>query len=179
MGPITRAMLDHAENARLLYQEHLLRLRAMLRAGARVEGDILLNRTALSADTAPLAIDPREFGPEWTAKMRVLLQFDAGGRAERLKTWWSMLDAFERSADLAAEANRRDMRDARSFARTARYLDSVMRLRLGIWWLRTAGIMYKLHLPTAAGAAARALEYLKPSLQALLRAPAPAVIPIR
>jgi hypothetical protein len=172
-------MLDHAENARLLYQEHLLRLRAMLRAGARVEGDILLNRTALSADTTPLAIDPREFGPEWTAKMRVLLQFDAGGRAQRLKTWWSMLDAFERSADLAAEANRRDMRDARSFAKTARYLDCVMHLRLGIWWLRTAGIMYKLHVPTAAGAAARALEYLKPSLQALVRPPAAAVIPIR
>jgi hypothetical protein len=170
-------MLEKAEHARRFYIEYLRQIRAVLKSGARVEPDVLLNRGAAFTDPPPIMIDVGEFGPEWVSKMRTLLSSPVC-RAERLQSYRALLGDFERSALAASAAHFGDISDGRAFSRTAAHLRRVFRLRAGIARLKLNEVMYRLHVRTAADFAAEALDSLE-SLQAIFRPPASLVIPIR
>jgi len=172
---ITKEMLEKAEHARRFYIEYLRQIRAVLKSGARVAPEVLLNRAAAFTDPPAILIDVGQFGPEWISKMRTLLSSPVC-RTERLQSYRALLGDFERSALAASAAHFGDISDGRAFSRTAAHVRRVLRLRAGIARLKLAGVLYRFHVPTAAAIASAALDSLEP-FQAIFRPSV--VVPIR
>ncbi len=172
---ITKEMLEKAEHARRFYIEYLRQIRAVLKSGARVAPEVLLNRAAAFTDPPAILIDVGQFGPEWISKMRTLLSSPVC-RTERLQSYRALLGDFERSALAASAAHFGDISDGRAFSRTAAHVRRVFRLRAGIARLKLAGVLYRFHVPTAAAIASAALDSLEP-FQAIFRPSV--VVPIR
>ena len=176
MVPISRETVERADNARLFYIEYLRTIRVALKAGGRVSPDVLLNRAAVFSDPPAIMIDVSQFGPEWVCKMRRML-CSQECRAECLQSYRALLRDFERSALAALAAHFADLSDGRAFYRVAAHAVRLCQLKAAIARLKFAGVLYWLHVPTAAAIASAALDSLEP-FQAILR-PSVVVVPIR
>jgi hypothetical protein len=179
MPAITRQMLERAEHVRVLYVEYQKMLRESVKAGARLEPgcDAILDQDALETEIPAFTIDLSRFGAKWTAEMKTLLRSASDNRRGRLAIFRALLNDFDFTASVAVKAYMRHTSDADNWARAQSFVTHAVHLRVAVWGLRLAALMFWARLPQAASLTERCMDMLQEFL-AVIR-PTGVVVPIR